>query len=221
MTKIKICGLSRPEDIRAVNQSKPDYIGFVFAKSRRQITPEQAAKLKQLLSPQIQAVGVFVNSPLKEIESLVKAKTIDLIQLHGDEDETYIRHLKRLVTIPVVKAVRVRTTEDIRSADLLPCDLLLLDTYIANAYGGSGALFDWSLIPPLCHPFFLAGGLAPQVLRPAILTGAYGLDLSSAAETGGFKDPAKIEKIVTTIRSIHICQRVNLENTADSSSRKR
>lgn len=217
MAKVKICGLWRPEDILAVNEAKPDYIGFVFAKSRRQVTPEQARQLKHLLSPEIQAAGVFVNAPVTEIAALVLEGSIDLVQLHGDEDAACIKALKQLICAPVIKAIRVQTTEDILSADLLPCDFLLLDTYIPNSYGGSGSQFDWSLIPPLRHPFFLAGGLTQRDLRNAVLTGACCLDLSSAAETGGVKDPKKIKKIVNMIRRIHLCQTENLESTADSS----
>lgn len=202
MSKVKICGLWRPEDILAANEAKPDYIGFVFAKSRRKVTPEQAAGLKKLLSPDIQAVGVFVNAAVDEIAGIVKNGAIDLVQLHGDEDGDFIRSLKREISVPVIRAVRVRTTGDILAADLLPCDYLLLDTYIAGSYGGSGCQFDWALIPPLTHPFFLAGGLHQRDLRTAVRTGAYCLDLSSAAETGGVKDPDKILKIVRMIRSI-------------------
>lgn len=202
MSKVKICGLWRPEDIQAANSARPDYIGFVFAESRRKVTPAQAARLKELLSPHILAVGVFVNAPIGEIAKIVKDGTIDLVQLHGDEDENYIRLLKQEISIPVIKAVRVKTTGDIQKADALSCDYLLLDTYIAGSYGGSGCQFDWSLIPPLSHPFFLAGGLHQRDLRMAVRTGAYCLDLSSAAETGGVKDPDKIIKIVNLIRSI-------------------
>lgn len=202
MTKIKICGLWRPPDILAANQALPDYIGFVFAESRRWVSPGQAAELKRLLSPSIKAVGVFVNAPAGDVVSIVKSGTIDLVQLHGDEDEAYIRLLKREITVPVIKAVRVRTPEDIWAADTLPCDDLLLDTYVAGSCGGSGCQFDWSLIPSLSHPFFLAGGLCERNLRAAAQTGAFCLDLSSAAETDGVKDPEKIMKIVRLIRSI-------------------
>lgn len=207
MAEVKICGLWRPEDIQAANEAEPDYIGFVFAESRRKVTPEQAARLKALLSPGIRAVGVFVNAPVCEIAGIVKSGTIDLVQLHGNEDENDIRSLRQLVTVPVIRAVRVRTAEDILAADSLPCDYLLLDTYIAGSYGGSGSQFDWSLIPPLSHPFFLAGGLCMRNLRDAVQTGALCLDLSSAAETGGVKDPEKIKKIVRLIRSINDVKR--------------
>ena len=194
--RFKFCGLSRPEDIEAANEIRPDYVGFVFAPSSRQVTREQAARLRQLLSPEIQTVGVFVNADMKEILSLVGGEhtppVIDLIQLHGDENAEYIRQLKQFTDCPVIKAVRVQSREDIERADRLPCDYLLLDTYTKGKYGGSGIRFDWSLIPPLIHPFFLAGGISADNAEKAGKTGAFCLDVSSAIETDGRKDPQKM-----------------------------
>jgi phosphoribosylanthranilate isomerase len=196
MTKLKICGLSRPEDMVYANRYRPDYVGFVFAESRRRVTPEQAAELKTLLSPQIQTVGVFVNSPLEEVAALCNSGVIDLVQLHGDESELYMRKLRREITLPIIKAVRVRTPEQILRAQELPCEILLLDTYVEGQRGGSGKSFDHSIIPPISKPFFLAGGLNVDTIPTAIAScSPYGVDVSSGAESDGYKDEAKIRAI--------------------------
>lgn len=206
--RIKICGLSRFRDILAVNEAMPDYIGFVFAKSSRQITPDRARQLKRELNPQIQSVGVFVNASIHEILTLTGdgegtggERIIDMIQLHGDEDEAYVRRLKSLTGVPVIKAVRVQSREQIEQAGRFPCDYLLLDTYAADTYGGAGAAFDWTLIPALSKPYFLAGGLHRGNLLQAAARGPFCLDVSSGAETEGRKDPLKIKELVHLLRS--------------------
>ena len=203
MTKVKICGLSRPIDIDMVNTVLPDYIGFVFAKSRRQVTEVMAKELKERLLPQIQAVGVFVNEELEKIMHLCKDGIIDLIQLHGDEDENYIRELRKGVKNPIIKAVRVRNTNDIEEAAKLTCDYLLLDTYKEGLYGGSGEIFDWSVITKIEKPFFLAGGLHTENILQAISqANPYCIDVSSGVETDGIKDRNKIIDIITKVRSV-------------------
>ncbi|SHI21470.1 phosphoribosylanthranilate isomerase [Sporobacter termitidis DSM 10068] len=201
MTKIKICGLTRPQDIDAVNEARPDYIGFVFAESRRKVTPEQAAGLKRRLDGRIRAVGVFVNAGPDEIARVVRDGTIDLVQLHGDEDAAYIEDLKRRVGIPVIKAVRVQSPGQVLAAQALPCDYLLLDTYQKDAYGGTGKTFDHGLIPPLQKPFFLAGGLNAGNIKEAAALGPWCLDVSGGAETDGVKDAAKIIEIVRIVKT--------------------
>lgn len=198
--KIKICGLTRPEDITAVNLYRPDYIGFVFAPGRHQISPETAFMLKSMLSPQIPSVGVFVNAPKETVIELAERHVIDAIQLHGDETEEYSCYLEEKTSLPVIKAIRVRQAEDIQNAQHYPCSYLLLDTYVKGVYGGSGRCFDWSCIPPIEKPFFLAGGLTSENLPMALKTNAFCLDLSSFAETDGKKDPIKIETIIKMIR---------------------
>ncbi len=200
MTKIKICGLKGPRDIEAVNEALPDYIGFVFAKSRRMVSHEQASDMKSRLSDRILAVGVFVNAALDEIAGLCKDRVIDLVQLHGDEDASYLQRLRSAVPNPIIKAVRVQNAGQVLSAQSLPCDYLLLDAYRENVYGGSGESFDWSVIPTLNKPFFLAGGLKPENVGAALEIEPYCLDVSSGAETGGVKDRGKIRKIVETVR---------------------
>lgn len=201
--KIKICGLMRPSDIEAVNYCRPDYVGFVFAPTRRFVSDEQAMILKGLLDPSIPAVGVFVNEPIDHVVSLCERGIIDLIQLHGDETEEYIAHLRARVSNPIIRALRVQSTEQIAEADAKGFDYLLLDAYNKKMYGGTGERFQWSLIPPLNTPYFLAGGLDETNLNEAASsTGAMCLDLSSSAETNGVKDPEKIRRLVSIVRSI-------------------
>ena len=202
MTKIKICGLTRYQDIEAVNECQPDYIGFLFAPERRRtVTAETAGTLKSFLDKNIKAVGVFVNNDIDFVIHLAQKGTIDLIQLHGDETEEYIHFLKQHTNLPIIRAVRVKTAEDILKADTLPVDYLLLDTYAPNAYGGTGKTFDWSMIPSIKKPFFLAGGLRIDNIAQACHSDAYCLDLSSGAETNGVKDKKKIEELIRIVRS--------------------
>ena len=201
MTKIKICGLSRLQDIEAVNQALPDYIGFVFAKSRRQVDAETAKVLKAALSPEIKAVGVFVNNSVDEIVALAGNGTIDLIQLHGDEDEKMIAELKKAVQLPIIKAMRVRDASDIKKTD---ADYRLFDTFDASQYGGSGACFNWELIAAVKEDFFLAGGLKSDNIEAAInRVNPFGVDISSGVETNGKKDRHKIIQIVEKIRRMN------------------
>lgn len=203
MSKIKICGLTRRRDIDTVNAALPDYIGFVFAKSRRQIDEEGAATLKGALNPFIKAVGVFVNEDMERIRRLSRLKIIDIIQLHGDEDIEYIKRLKDLVPNEIIKALRIRTSKDVRSALNLPCDYLLFDTWHDGLYGGTGAAFDWSIIGDIKRPYFLAGGINLGNAAEAIKKyNPYSIDISSGVESEGLKDPNKINKIVSIVRNL-------------------
>ena len=127
---------------------------------------------------------------------------IDMIQLHGDEDEGYIRRLKGYTSLPIIKAVRARSREQILEAARLPCEYLLLDTYTKGQYGGSGRSFDWELIPELSKPYFLAGGIQPGNLKDAVARHPYCVDVSSGVETEGRKDRGKILKMVRTLRKL-------------------
>ncbi len=198
MTKIKICGLSRPEDIAAANQVLPDYIGFVFAPSRRQVDLEKAAALHAKLSQTIRTVGVFQNADPARIFSVADSGILDLVQLHGSEDETYIRHIREHTGLPVIKAVSVTRGEDIEKWQVSAADFLLLD----HGTGGTGRSFDWRLVGQSLKPFFLAGGLHIGNIEEAIRrTRPYAVDISSGVETGGLKDYAKIEAIIRRIRN--------------------
>lgn len=201
MTKIKICGLSRLEDIDAVNSAKPDYIGFVFAESKRQVSFETAKRLKSALNQEIKAVGVFVNQPVEEIIALAKDQVIDVIQLHGDEDEGYISRLREAVSLPIIKAMRIRQKSDVKIQN---ADFALFDTYDKNQYGGSGLSFNWELLKGYKGEFFLAGGLQSDNIEEAIKTvKPFCVDISSGVETNGIKDQKKICEIVKKIRRIN------------------
>ncbi len=200
-SKVKICGLRRLRDIEMANLYEPDYVGFVFAASSRQVTEEHAESLKAELADGILAAGVFVNAPAVQAARIAEKGIIDMIQLHGDEDEAYICSLKRLTGRPVIKAVRVQSREQILQAEKLPCDYLLLDTYTKGQYGGSGKSFDLSLIPGLSKPFFLAGGLNAENVRQALeISGAFAADVSSAVETDGYKDTVKVKAFIQAVR---------------------
>ena len=203
MTKLKICGLTRPQDVAIMNTVLPDYIGFVFAKSRRQVDADTAKSLGKELHSRIQKVGVFVNEDPHVILRLCEKGIIDIIQLHGDEDAEYMTALKNRTSCPVIKAVRVQSACQITSADKLPCDYLLLDTYTEGKYGGSGNTFEWNVIPPnMQTPYFLAGGLHERnVLQALRLCRPYCVDISSGAESDGVKNAEKIRKIVQLLRS--------------------
>ncbi len=204
MTRIKVCGLSQVRDIEAANEAMPDYIGFVFAPSRRQVTPRQAQALKKDLKPGILTVGVFVNTDPADIAALARQGVIDMAQLHGDEDAETVKRVRELAGCPVIRAVRVRSAADILAAQETACDYLLLDTFHSGQYGGGGAAFDWSLIPPLRKPFFLAGGIGPHNAAQAISAAQpYALDASSALETGGAKDADKIRRFVSYVRGLN------------------
>ncbi len=202
MVKIKICGLKTIEDIQMANRLKPDFVGFVFAGSKRRITPETAAELRTELLPEIRSVGVFVNEKINQIVSLVRNGAVDYIQLHGDEGEAYIRQLQEKTNIPVIKAVRVRGREDILRAAKLPCEYLLLDTYKTEEYGGSGETFQWELIPELEKPFLLAGGLSAGNIAEALkCSSPWAVDVSSSVETDGRKDEEKVRKFIEAVHT--------------------
>lgn len=198
-TKIKICGLRRREDILTVNEAKPDYCGFIveFPRSFRSVTEDQVRELVKELAPEIQPVGVFVNAPMELVRTLLDDGTLALAQLHGQEDESYIRGLKKTVEKPVIKAFSVKTKEDIEKAILSPADYILLD----QGGGGTGKTFDWSLIPEIRREFFLAGGLGTENLRQVIREiRPYAVDLSSSVETDKWKDPEKIRQVVDIVK---------------------
>lgn len=201
--KVKICGIRRMEDVDYLNETMPDFAGFVFADTRRQVTPEQAWQLRQRLDRRIRAFGVFVNAPADIVCGCVKDGSIDAVQLHGDETDAYIRKLRTMLHVPVIKAVRARQEADILAADTLSCDYLLLDTYSPAQYGGTGRTFAWNIIPEkLSHPYFLAGGLNEGNIREAIRrVPCFGVDISGGVETDGVKDRKKIETIVNIVRA--------------------
>ena len=196
MVKIKLCGLTRRCDIDWANELLPDYVGFVFAGSRRRVTDEQAAQLRNILREDIPAVGVFVDEPIDHAAALVRQGVIQLVQLHGAEDEGYIRELRRAVSAPVIQAFSVRSSEDIQAAGRSSADFVLLD----HGAGGTGRAFDWSLAAALDRPYFLAGGLHPGNAAAAAELRPYAVDVSSGIETEGVKDRQKMIEFVRRIR---------------------
>ena len=198
MTKIKLCGLTRPEDIAAANAVHPDFVGFVFApKSKRYLAPETAGLLKTRLAPGIRAVGVFVNEAPETVADLLNRGVIDIAQLHGQEDTAYLARLRALTDKPLWQAFRVDGTESLTNAAQSPADLLLLD----SGAGGTGTAFDWTLLQDFSRPYLLAGGLDPATVGRAVRTlHPYGVDVSSGIETNGRKDPEKMAAFAAAVR---------------------
>lgn len=199
MTRIKFCGMRSQRDIELCNELKPDYIGFVFAESRRRVSHACAAALKNRLAPGILAVGVFVNEKIDNVVRLCRDGVIDLIQLHGEEDEAYLSALKSRITVPVIRAVRVRDASflQVHSA----ADYLLFDAYSSHARGGTGARFDWRLLRGVTRPYFLAGGITAENAVEALTYAPFALDVGSGAETDGVKDGNKMAEIMEIVRS--------------------
>ncbi|MGN0299184.1 MAG: phosphoribosylanthranilate isomerase [Lachnospiraceae bacterium] len=199
-TKIKICGLRRPEDIQAVNQYQPDFIGFLFyEKSKRYISREYASTLKQILDEHICAVGVFVNEKPELVAQIANEGIIDWIQLHGAETEEYIQRMRQLTDKPIVKAFGIKEERDLEKAECSSADYLLLD----SGSGGTGMPFDWSCLGKMKRPYFLAGGLSNENVGEVIERFApYAVDVSSRVETDGWKDAKKIEQFILAARKI-------------------
>ncbi len=196
MTKIKICGLTREADIDCVNALSPDYIGFVFVKGRRRyIPPEKAACLRKRLSKGIIPVGVFIDEPIDVVCALTQAGVIDMIQLHGSEDERYIDALRAKTNVPIMQAFRVTCAADIELAQRSSADNILLDSGT-----GTGKTFDWSLLKAAKRPYFLAGGLSCENIGAALSLSPYAVDASSGLETDGCKDPRKMARFVQAVR---------------------
>ncbi len=197
MTKIKLCGLSRPCDIQTANALRPQYVGFVFApQSSRFVGAQEVAKLKSELAPGIAAVGVFVQEDPKTVADLLNRGIIEMAQLHGDESEAYLAQLRALTDRPIIQAFRVTTEQDARKAQNSTADYILLDSG-----AGTGSVFDWRLIRGITRPFFLAGGLYSQNVEAAIrAVRPYAVDVSSGIETDGHKDPQKMAEFVSAVR---------------------
>lgn len=199
MTRIKICGLTRPCDIDFVNEARPDFCGFVLnvPKSPRNISITRLYELRRRLADPITPVGVFVNEPPDRILPLARERILGAIQLHGSESPAYIRVLKQQTSLPVIKAFRVSCPEDLREAEESPADWILLD----NGSGGTGQSFDWSLLAGFKRPYILAGGLGPENLAEAIkVLSPWGVDMSSGVEHEGYKDREKILAAVAAVR---------------------
>ena len=210
--KVKMCGISKVETIPAVVEAKPDYMGLVFAPSKRQVTVEQAKILIEELHKQcinhydtkvVKTVGVFVNETLDNLVRIADTANLDAVQLHGDEDETFIQSLKERTNVEVWKAIQIRTAADTEKWIDSSADMLLFDAYHKDERGGTGEVFDWSSLDAFERPFMLAGGIDSTNVARAIRTvRPYGIDISSGIETNGVKDDEKITAFIKIVKSI-------------------
>ena len=210
--KVKMCGISKVETIPAIVDAKPDYMGLVFAPSKRQVTVEQAKILVEELHKQyavrynsetIKTVGVFVNETVENLLKIAEEVKLDVIQLHGDEDESFIQILKEQSNVEVWKAVQVRSAADAEKWIDSSADMLLFDAYHKDERGGTGEVFDWSSLDEFERPFMLAGGIDSTNVARAIRTvRPYGIDISSGIETEGVKDDEKMKAFTNIVRTI-------------------
>lgn len=210
--KVKMCGISKVETIPAIVDAKPDYMGLVFAPSKRQVTVEQAKILIEELHKQcinhydikvVKTVGVFVNETLDNLVRIADTANLDAVQLHGDEDETFIQSLKERTNVEVWKAIQIRTAADTEKWIDSSADMLLFDAYHKDERGGTGEVFDWSSLDAFERPFMLAGGIDSTNVARAIRTvRPYGIDISSGIETNGMKDDKKITAFTKIVESI-------------------
>ena len=210
--KVKMCGISKVETIPAVVEAKPDYMGLVFASSKRQVTVEQAKTLVEALHKQckaqndtvsIKTVGVFVNETLDNLVTIADEANLDAVQLHGDEDEAFIQSLKERTNVEVWKAIQIRSAADAEAWIDSSADMLLFDAYHKDERGGTGDVFDWSCLDTFERPFMLAGGIDSTNVARAIRTvRPYGIDISSGIETNGVKDDEKITAFTKIVKSI-------------------
>lgn len=217
--KVKMCGISKVETIPAVVEAKPDYMGLVFAPSKRQVTVEQAKILVEELhrgyakkygsdtehdkNDTIKTVGVFVNETVDNLVTIANEANLDAVQLHGDEDEAFIQSLKERTNVEVWKAIQIRTAADTEKWIDSSADMLLFDAYHKDERGGTGEVFDWSSLDAFERPFMLAGGIDSTNVARAIRTvRPYGIDISSGIETNGMKDDKKITAFTKIVKSI-------------------
>ena len=226
--KVKMCGISKVETIPAIVEANPDYMGLVFAPSKRQVTVEQAKTLVEELYKQnvvgnnseaeqtepvtsldtassetIKTVGVFVNETVENLLKIAEEVKLDVIQLHGDEDESFIQILKEQSNVEVWKAVQVRSAADAEKWIDSSADMLLFDAYHKDERGGTGEVFDWSSLDEFERPFMLAGGIdSTNVARATRTVRPYGLDISSGIETNGVKDNEKMKAFTNIVRTI-------------------
>lgn len=193
--KVKFCGLFREDDIKYVNDLNPDYIGFVFAKSKREVTVDKVIYLREKLNSNIKVVGVFVNEDIDKIIDLLRKDIIDIAQLHGNEKEEDIKLIKEKTKKEVIKAIKVTSSKDIEVWKDSCSDYLLLDSG-----QGTGKTFDWDNIKNFDKPFFLAGGLSIENIREAIKkTSPMAIDISSGIESNGVKDYIKMKEVMKIV----------------------
>ena len=199
MTRIKLCGMMNAADIECANTLMPDYIGFVFySKSRRYVEKAAAKELRKNLKDGIKAVGVFVDEKPETAAGYAEEGIIDIIQLHGHEDTTYIEELRKLTDKPLIQAFRIDSANSLKAAAKSGADHILLDSG-----AGTGETFDWSLLKKTDRPYFLAGGLTPDNVGEAVRRlDPFAVDVSSGIETAGKKDHEKMKAFMEAVRSI-------------------
>jgi len=199
MTKIKICGLTRTQDVVWANELMPDYVGFVFAPSRRQLTGKQAAKIANAIDSRIIKVGVFVNPSMDALNKILDICPLDVVQLHGEESPEFCR----LITDDVWKAFRIKDKKNFEMVKNYQPDAFLFDAFHPDAYGGTGETFDWSLMDGFKSeiPIVMAGGITIDNVSEVILRmHPMAIDVSSAVETDGIKDAQKIGALIRKVR---------------------
>lgn len=196
-TELKICGLSRMEDVIAVNRHGADYAGFVFfKKSKRYIDPYKAGELIEFLRSDIKSVGVFMDEPLDSVISTARISGVEVIQLHGHESEEYVEYVKRTLERPVIKAFKADEEGALEKALHTTADYVLIDSG-----AGTGKKFDWNTLKDFKREYFLAGGLDPDSVGEAIsLLEPFAVDVSSGVETDGIKDEKKIESFIKAVK---------------------
>lgn len=206
MVKIKVCGLRCQADAKEAVRLKADFIGFVFAKSPRQVTPEKVSQIVQELPPGVAKIGVFVNEEFETLSQIVDYCGLDFVQLHGDEAPSYCQKLKKRSNVKIIKAIRVKGLETFKEIDDYQVDYFLLDTFNKDSYGGCGRAFDWTLIKQaiIKLPVFLAGGLnSANVLEAIDIVNPFAVDVSSGIETNGLKDFEKMKHFIETVRGVN------------------
>lgn len=202
MTKIKICGLRREIDAEYVNAVRPDFAGMILTPGfKRSIDEETARRISGLIDPKTETVGVFVNEKRDVILSCLERGIIDTVQLHGDETADYIAKIKQMTGCKVIKAVKIRSKDDIKAAAELPADFILFDNGT-----GTGQCFDWNILREELKgytgpKFFIAGGINEENVKEAITFKPYAIDVSGGVETDGFKDPIKMRKLTEMVRN--------------------
>lgn len=204
MISVKFCGMRRAQDIEYANECRPDYVGFILSDGfKRSVTAEEFSVLQNGLDKNINKVGVFVNEPLVNILNREYNKSLDVIQLHGNETEDYIKALHTDFSGEIWKAVRAKSPEDIERYHWKHIDKLLIDSFSENGMGGTGVQINTDVVKDakITKPFFIAGGITAENIGEIIeKTRPFGVDISSGIETDGVKDLQKMKKIMSILR---------------------